>query len=295
MAISSNNYTSLYGNTQIAATSSGSIIIAGNLAVNGGNITSTASTFNLINTGVSTANFAGAATTINIGNGLTTTTIGGDIINTGDAELGGVLYVDHINQRVGVNVANPSVDLQVAGTLFADYMVGLQSLATNANLIYTRNADTTITAGEQTGIAVKLGGGNTAAMVYDATTANWQPLINGTNSGIQVGQVNIDGVIRLNTATSVVVSPTVNSLVFATTSQSSKLLVQVTQGTEVQICYITMAHNSTTAFMNQFGDIESAGTLATFTVNYTGSATQLLATTTLSNTSIKVSAELFNP
>lgn len=55
------------------AGASGNIVTAGDLAVNGGDITTTAGTFNLLNSGATTINFAGAATLLNIGSsaGLT--------------------------------------------------------------------------------------------------------------------------------------------------------------------------------------------------------------------------------
>jgi hypothetical protein len=46
---------------------SGNITTAGNLAVNGGNLTTNATTFNLLNANATTINFGGAMTTLNIG------------------------------------------------------------------------------------------------------------------------------------------------------------------------------------------------------------------------------------
>lgn len=54
--------------------------LTGDLAVNGGDITTTATTFNLLNTTATTMNFAGAATTLNIGNASGTNTILGNTV-----------------------------------------------------------------------------------------------------------------------------------------------------------------------------------------------------------------------
>lgn len=67
---------------------SGDITIAGDLAVNGGDITTTASTFNLLNTTATTVNFAGAATTLNIGNASGATAFSGTVDFAGNIALG---------------------------------------------------------------------------------------------------------------------------------------------------------------------------------------------------------------
>lgn len=65
------------------------LTLTGDAAVNGGDITTTASTFNLINANATTVNFAGAATTLNIGNASGTTTIAGNAIVQGDFTVNG--------------------------------------------------------------------------------------------------------------------------------------------------------------------------------------------------------------
>jgi hypothetical protein len=88
--------------------SAGSAVLAGDLAVNGGNITSTAATFNLLNATVATLNFAGAGTNITVGatTGATTirnnttitsitaasSTITGALRVAGGAGIGGVVH-----------------------------------------------------------------------------------------------------------------------------------------------------------------------------------------------------------
>jgi hypothetical protein len=87
----------------------GNTTLTGNLAVNGGNITSSAATFNLLNSGVTTLNLAGASTAITVGattgytrirnlttvtnatNASSTTT--GALVVTGGAGIGGNLHV----------------------------------------------------------------------------------------------------------------------------------------------------------------------------------------------------------
>lgn len=65
------------------------LTLTGDAAVNGGDITTTAATFNLVNSNATTVNFAGAATTLNIGNASGTATIAGNAIVQGDFTVNG--------------------------------------------------------------------------------------------------------------------------------------------------------------------------------------------------------------
>lgn len=64
-------------------TISGSQTVSGDLAINGGDLTSTATTFNLLNSTVTTLNLAGAATTLSIGASSGTTTINNSLTVSG--------------------------------------------------------------------------------------------------------------------------------------------------------------------------------------------------------------------
>ena len=81
------------------------VTITGDLTVNGGDLISTASTFNLLNSGVSTINFgadgAGGATAINIGSGNSVTTVKDDLVVEGDLTVNGDLaYLNVTNLYV---------------------------------------------------------------------------------------------------------------------------------------------------------------------------------------------------
>lgn len=65
------------------------LTLTGDAAVNGGDITTSATTFNLVNTTATTVNFAGAATTLNLGNASGTTTIAGNAVVQGNFTVNG--------------------------------------------------------------------------------------------------------------------------------------------------------------------------------------------------------------
>ena len=79
------------GNLTVAGTSTlvGVVSASGDLAVNGGDITTTATTFNLVNSTASTVNFAGAATALTMGAGTGTTTVQNNLVVTGDLTVNG--------------------------------------------------------------------------------------------------------------------------------------------------------------------------------------------------------------
>lgn len=69
------------------------LTLTDNLAVNGGNITTTAGTFDLVNKTATTVNFAGAATAISIGAATGNTTVNNNLIVTGDLTVNGTAVI----------------------------------------------------------------------------------------------------------------------------------------------------------------------------------------------------------
>lgn len=63
--------------------------LTGDLAVNGGDLTTTDTTFNLVNANAATVNAFGDATTVSIGAGTGTTTVNNDLVVDGDAAVDG--------------------------------------------------------------------------------------------------------------------------------------------------------------------------------------------------------------
>jgi len=69
--------------------STGNAVIAGDLAVNGGDLTTSQTTFNLLNTTATTLNVGGAATSLNLGAGTGTTTVNNNLTVTGNLTVSG--------------------------------------------------------------------------------------------------------------------------------------------------------------------------------------------------------------
>ena len=100
------------GNTSVI----GDTTLTGDLAVNGGDLTTTAATFNLVNATATTVNFAGAATTLEIGAATGTTNINNDLDVDGDVNIdGGDLTVSTTTFNLA-NTTATTVNFASAGT-----------------------------------------------------------------------------------------------------------------------------------------------------------------------------------
>ena len=99
-----------YGGTTLAATLSGTgnLTLVGDLAVNGGDITTTQATFNLINTTATTVNFAGAATSLNVGATSGSTNVRNNLIISGNLTVQGTTTI--VDSTV-TNIADPIITL----------------------------------------------------------------------------------------------------------------------------------------------------------------------------------------
>lgn len=97
--VNANNTTGLYPTDVPQPTSGGTVVIPGNLVVNGCSIiTNCTDTFNLINTNATGVNFAGNATAISIGAGAGTTTINNDLVVSGSTTFANI-----ITDQIGPN------------------------------------------------------------------------------------------------------------------------------------------------------------------------------------------------
>ena len=89
--VTSNDTTSLYGassNAQVP-NSNGDLLVKGNLAVDGGNITTTAATATVFNTNATTLSIGGAATSLNLGASTGSTAINNNLIVGGTINANG--------------------------------------------------------------------------------------------------------------------------------------------------------------------------------------------------------------
>ena len=179
---SASGNTSIAGTLGVTGTTSlvGDTTLTGDLAVNGGDITTTAATFNLLDTTASTINFAGAATALTIGGTTGTTTIRNTTVAiTNNATVGGTLGV------TGNTTLSGTLGVTGDTTLTGDLAVNGGDLTTTAGTFNLLNATaTTINfAGAATTLSIAANSGtttvNNALTVTGATTLSSTLQVNG--------------------------------------------------------------------------------------------------------------------
>lgn len=137
------------GNATVTIGLPDDVTVTGDIAVNGGDLTTTATTFGLLDTNATTINFGGAATTVDIGASTGTTTINNGLEVTGIANLNntttstttatGALVVDG-----GVGIAE---NLNVGGNAVITGDLTVNGTTTTVNTTTTTLQDPIITLG----------------------------------------------------------------------------------------------------------------------------------------------------
>jgi len=190
---------SVNGNTLIAGTLgvTGDSTLTGDLAVNGGDITTTATTFNLLNTTATTVNAFGAGTAINIGAGSGTTTVNNDLaVNGGDI----------VTNQTSFNLLNTSV-----------------------TTLSMAQAATSITIGALTGTTTirhaltVQGGSGQSFIINDGTTSRFT--VDSTNGNTVIsGTLSVTGTSTLTGDTTITGDLAVNGGDITTTATTFNLL-----------------------------------------------------------------------
>jgi hypothetical protein len=188
------------GITEIASIDGvGNQILTGDLAVNGGDITTNQTTFNLLNTTATTVNFAGAATTIGIGASTGTITLGNPTITGTNATT------------FNMNGTSPSIVTSSTGTASV--------FNTNALTVNAFNAATTATLVDS---ATTLGIGNTATA---AQTVNMFTASTGSSTyNFATGATTSGSTKSINIGTAGVSGSTTNIIIGSTVSGATNNL-----------------------------------------------------------------------
>ena len=170
--------------------------ISGDLAVNGGDITTSVVTFNLLNTTATTVNFAGAGTAVNIGAATGTTSVKNNLDVDGDVNIdGGDLTVSTTTFNLA-NTNATTVNFAGAGT---SVVIGAASGTTNVRNNLDVDLDLNVDGGDMTS-------GSATFNLLDSgvTTGN----LYGAGTAVQIGATT--GTLTLRNPTVVGTAATVN-------------------------------------------------------------------------------------
>lgn len=263
----------------------GNIVATGDVAVNGGDLTTDQTTFNLVNTTATTVNFAGSGTAITVGatTGYTQIRNQTTITNTvnatshltgalqvrGGAGISGNLYVNQALNVTGVStLQNVSSQVTTATNLTVN---GITTLASTVNITDNQNATTPtngvlrVTGGVGIVRDVVVGGAITAGYTNAQTIATVVPALYSNNfliasytSGV------ISGVTQ-------VALDSYSSAVY----RSARYFCQIVDGTNVHISEISIFHDGTKAYLNEYGIATNNGQLGMFDANLSGGTVQM--------------------
>jgi len=122
----------------------GNLAVTGDLVITGGDLTSAADTFNLLNTVVTTLNIGGAATALSLGAGTGTTTVNNALSVTGSFTIGGGTAISkHLSATSSQNLSAPGAvpgcvetsDISVSGAALGDTVVASMDAALPADYV----------------------------------------------------------------------------------------------------------------------------------------------------------------
>lgn len=184
-------------------------VISGDLAVNGGDVTSSATTFNLLNSPTTVNAFTGA-TSVSIGAATGNTTVNNNMIVTGDLDVDGG---DFTTSATTFNLLDGT-----ATTVNAFGAATAVNIGSTAGLATIRNADVRLAAGT-------LSSSNTTVNVFNttATTANVLGSATAVTLGAMTGTATLrNATVSLSGNTLSTSNTTIN--VFNTTATTANVL-----------------------------------------------------------------------
>ena len=158
--------------------------VDGDINIDGGDLTVSTATFNLVNTNATTVNFAGAATTIEIGSATGTTNINNNLDVDGDVNIdGGDLTVSTTTFNLANTIAT-TVNFAGAATTLE---IGAATGTTNINNNLDVDGDVNIDGGDLTVSTTTFNLANTTATTVNAfgaaTTVNFGTAATTTDFG----------------------------------------------------------------------------------------------------------------
>jgi len=278
--------------------------VTGDLAVNGGDITTTATTFNLLNSTATTVNIAGDGTAITIGATTGTTTIrNANTVVTGDLAVNGG---DLTTTQTTFNLLNATATtLNIGGASTATNIGAVTGITTIGNDLYVKGTNLILNS-DGTGtdnVYIKVERGATDAVIAWSETATLWDISNSVDIETDV-IVNNDVIVKNNivqvtstanlfeVVTSVFDTSYSNSLYYDPTTyttidtwdrtvyRSVKYILSIensTDATRSQCLEIMVLHSGGTAYMNTFSDIANDGNTIQLAVDVSGNDVRLRA------------------
>ena len=293
--VPSNDTTSLYGasvNAQVP-NSNGDLLIKGNLAVDGGNITTTATIATLFNTNATTLGIGGAATSLSLGATTGSTSINNNLITGGTILAGGNITAPGGSfGNITIGVATDNTITTTTGNLNLQSSTGILQVSPATYIEWAENSTRTnrlnfkATNGTSTGIRVSppvATGGLATASVNTTNDFNNTQFLNFSASQAAANPLRI----QTGTYTSGVLGGSGTSLAFIDGSANTYATVNPagpTIGTDLITKTYFEAHDQNTTY-----NIDASATTGGANFNLRGSDASVDTIKFASGTGITVS------
>jgi hypothetical protein len=215
----------------------------------------------------------------------------------------GTLFVDTVNDRVGLNTNNPTTTLHIkvdnAKGIRIDANAGHPALwftesgVDKWSLSSNLNSDSAFVI-RQSGIAdriVVVPGGNTGIGLTptEKLDVNGSTKVNGSIHLTNTASADIVSTIRSATHVAATSNVEVSIDTFpSATYRSAKYLVQMTISGGYHVLELNLIHDGSTVFITQYGELKTNGSLGTFDANINSGNVRLLFTPTNNNTTVKL-------
>jgi hypothetical protein len=258
----------------------GAGVFGSTLAVNGNALTTTSSTFNLVNTGATTLNIGGAATSLSLGASSGTTTVNNNLTVTGNLVINGTTITSN---STTTNYADPLLELNYSngGVLTSDNGkdIGLR-------FHYYKTSDKN---------AALVLANDTQMMEFYVDGTETSGVFSGTYGYYRAKGYNYAGVAGLLeetfNATTSSTTPTAIYSFAAATYRSGELTIQVTNGTAYRILKMLVIHDGTNVTLSEnYGvgtEIQTGATNTTFSGSIAGGTLTLYATASSGTSVVK--------
>lgn len=215
----------------------------------------------------------------------------------------GTMFVDTVNDRVGLNTNNPTTTLHIkvdtAKGIRIDANAGYSALwftesgVDKWSLSSNLNSDSAFVI-RQSGVAdriVVIPGGNTGIGLTptEKLDVNGSTKVNGSIHLTNTASADIVSTTRTATHVAATASSEVTIDSFASaTYRSAKYLVQMTISGGYHVLELNLLHNGSTVFITQYGELKTNGSLGTFDADINSGNVRLLFTPTNNNTTVKL-------
>lgn len=281
-------------------------------------LTTSSSSFDLVNTTATTVNFAGAGTAVGIGASTGNTTVNNNLIVTGNLTVNGTtttvnsttVTVDDIVLELGA-VASPTDTTANGG--------GISLLGATNKTILWDSANTNWTSSENWNLAsnkvFKINNASTlSATTLGTAVVNSSLTKIGALSGGTAGFVKTDAsgnltsdsntylatsanftVVSASGSTTGTTALTLSTVYASGTYNGGEFIIKATNSTNIEITKVLVITDGTNVYMTTYGDVYVSADLVNVDFTYTGANVNMVVTPvagTTGTTSIKVTGTL---